>query len=68
MEKNNDYYEKLEKYSAMAISGVLANPNVNQLNYSANANTAVKTAEQMIREIDRKKYTDKFDKKYSYEK
>jgi hypothetical protein len=68
MEKNNVYYEKLEKYSAMAISGVLANPNVNQLNYSANANTAVKTAEQMIREIDRKKYTDKFDKKYSYEK
>jgi hypothetical protein len=68
MEKNNDYYKKLEKYSAMAISGVLANPNVNQLNYVANANTAVKTAEQMIREIDRKKYTDKFDKKFSYEK
>ena len=63
MEKNDQYYEKLEKYSAMCLVGILSNSKENSSNYMINALTATKSAERLMMELENKKWIDKQDKK-----
>ena len=63
MKKDDQYYEKLEKYSAMCLAGILSNSKEDNSNYMINALTAIKSAQKLMQELENRKWVDKQDEK-----